>query len=138
VLAHQPGGIHAEAERVDDAKTMLDLADVARFTKHPSDTRKVLERLRERFPSSNEASEAAFALGRLAADGGSQAKAAVWFELYLDERPNGSFASDALGRLIDCYEALGKIDEARSAAQRYLASHPKGPHASKAEKTLAR
>jgi ferric-dicitrate binding protein FerR (iron transport regulator) len=136
-LADQPGGIHGEAERVDDAKTMLDLADVARFTKHASDTRKLLELLRERFPDSNEAGEAAFVLGRLAADGGSHAKAAVWFERYLDERPSGSFAADALGRLIDCYDALGQADDAKSAAQRYLASHPKGPHAAKAEKILA-
>ncbi|MFO7563969.1 MAG: tetratricopeptide repeat protein [Enhygromyxa sp.] len=138
VLAGQAGGIHGEGERVGNARAMLDLADVARFTKHPSDTRKLLERLRERFPDSNEASEAAFALGRLAADGGSQAKAAMWFERYLDERPSGSFAGDALGRLIDCYDALGQTNEAKSAAQRYLASHPKGPHASKAEKLLAR
>lgn len=138
VLADQPGGIHGEAERVDDPGTMLDLADVARFTKHASDTRKLLERLRERFPDSNEAGEAAFVLGRIAADGGSQAKAAVWFERYLDERPNGSFAGDALGRLIDCYDALGQAANAESAAERYLASHPKGPHAAKAEKILAR
>lgn len=137
-LADQPGGIHGEAERVDDAKTMLDLADVARFTKHASDTRVLLERLRERFPGSNEAGEAAFVLGRIAADGGSQAKAAVWFERYLDERPSGSFAGDALGRLIDCYDALGQVADAKTAAKRYLASHPKGPHAAKAEKILAR
>ncbi len=130
-------GIHSEAERVN-AKTMLDLADVARFTKHGSDTRKLLERLRVRFPNSTEASEAAFTLGRLAADGGSQAKAAVWFERYLDERPNGSFAGDALGRLMDCYDALGQGDGAKSTAERYLAGHPNGPHAAKAEKILAR
>jgi transmembrane sensor len=136
-LAARPGGIHGEAERAGDAKTMLDLADVARFTKHPSDTRKLLERLRTRYPDSSEAAEAAFALGRLAADGGSQAKAVVWFERYLDERPNGSFVGDALGRLMDCHDALGQTDEAKSAATRYLARHPKGPHAAKAEKILA-
>jgi TolA-binding protein len=62
----------------------------------------------------------------------------VWFERYLDERPSGSFAADALGRLMDCYVALGQDDEAKSAAKRYLASHAKGPQASKAEKILAR
>lgn len=136
-LAVLPGGIHGEAERVSEAATLLDLADVARFTKHASDTRQLLEHLRERFPNSNEAAEAAFVLGRLAADGGSQAKAAVWFERYLDERPDGSFAGDALRRLIDCYDALGHTDDAKSAAQRYLASHPNGPHADKAKKILA-
>jgi len=137
-LAKLPGGIHGEAERASDAKTMLDLADVARFTKHASDTRKLLERLRVRFPASAEAGEAAFNLGRLAADGGSQAKAAVWLELYLEERPNGSLSGDALGRLLDCYEALGKTSEATSTAKRYLARFPNGPHAAKAQKILAR
>lgn len=137
-LAGQPGGIHGEADRVADARTMLDLADVARFTKHGSDTRKLLERLRVRFPDSTEAGEAAFTLGRLAADGGSQAKAAVWFERYLDERPNGSFAGDALGRLMDCYDALGQASDAKSAAQRYLAGQPSGPHSAKAKAILAR
>ena len=137
VLADQAGGIHGAAEQAADARTMLDLADVARFTKHGNDTRKVLERLRVRFPHSGEASEAAFALGRLAADGGSLATATGWFELYLDERPNGSFAGDALGRLLDCYETLGKTEKAESAAELYLARNPKGPHADKAEKILA-
>lgn len=137
VLAAQAGGIHGAAEHPANAKTMLDLADVARFTKHSDDTRKVLERLRVRFPNSGEASEAAFALGRLAADGGSLETATGWFELYLDERPNGSFAGDALGRLLDCYESLGKLEKAKSAAERYLARNPKGPHADKAEKILA-
>jgi ferric-dicitrate binding protein FerR (iron transport regulator) len=138
VLDGQRGGIHAEAERADDARTMLDLADIARFTTHPSDSRKLLERLRVRFPTSHEASEAAFALGRLASDAGSQAKAVLWFERYLDERPDGSFAGDALGRLMDCYDALDQPDAAMSAATRYLASHAAGPHAAKAEKILAR
>jgi hypothetical protein len=62
----------------------------------------------------------------------------VWFELYLDERPSGSFAADALGRLIDCYDALGQDADASSVAKRYLAGHPNGPHAAKAEKILAR
>ena len=137
-LAAQPGGILAEAERANNARTVLDLADVARFTKHASDTRKLLERLRVRFPATLEASEAAFALGRLAADGGAKAKAAEWFEIYLDERPDGSFAGDALGRLMDCYDALGQTDAAESAATRYLAEHRQGPHAAKAEKLLAR
>jgi transmembrane sensor len=135
-LAGQPGGILGEAERVKNPGTLLDLADVARFTKHSADTRKLLELLRDRFPDTTESGDAAFALGRLAADAGSHAKAAVWFERYLDERAGGSFAGDALGRLIDCYDALGQTDDAKSAAKRYLAGYPKGPHAAKAEKIL--
>jgi transmembrane sensor len=134
-LVDRPGGVHGEAKRVG-ADTLLDLADLARFTKHRDDARKLLETLRERFPDSDEAGEAAFTLGRLAAERGSQAKAASWFELYLDELPSGSLAGDALGRLMDSYESLGRSAEAESAAQRYLARFPKGPHAAKAANIL--
>ncbi|PRQ05014.1 FecR domain-containing protein [Enhygromyxa salina] len=136
-LAQLSGGIHAEATHAN-ANTLLDLADVAHYTKHSDDARKLLEQLRERFPASDEAGKAAFALGRLAATSGSQAKAASWFELYLVELPNGSLAGDALARLIDSYDALGRKGDASEAAKRYLARFPKGPHADKAAKILAR
>ncbi|KIG15502.1 hypothetical protein DB30_05525 [Enhygromyxa salina] len=136
-LARLPGGIHGEAKQAN-ANTLLDLADVAQYTKHGDDARKLLEQLRQRFPASDEAGKAAFALGRLAATGGSQAQAASWFELYLDEAPNGSLAGDALARLIDSYDALGRKADASAAAKRYLARFPKGSHADKAAKILAR
>lgn len=135
LLTEQPGGIDGAAKRAD-ASTLLDLADVARFTKHHADASKLLEQLRERFPSSDEAGEAAFTLGRIAADRGSLAKAAGYFEQYLDERPTGSLVDDALGRLMDSYEALGRTDDAKATAERYLARFPKGPHAGKAQKLL--
>jgi ferric-dicitrate binding protein FerR (iron transport regulator) len=136
-LSQLPGGIHGEAVHAN-ANTLLDLADVAHYTKHGDDARKLLEQLRERFPASDEAGKAAFALGRLAATTGSQAKAAMWFELYLAEVPNGSLADDALGRLIDSYDALDRNDDASTTATQYLARFPKGAHADKAAKILAR
>jgi ferric-dicitrate binding protein FerR (iron transport regulator) len=134
-LAEQSGGTHGEAKRAD-ADALLDLADVARFTKHHQDAIVLLEQLRDRFPNSDEAGEAAFTLGRIAADRGSLAKAAAYFEQYLDERPNGSLVDDALGRLMDSYEALGRGGDAKATAERYLARFPKGPHAGKAQKLL--
>jgi transmembrane sensor len=135
LLTEQPGGILGEAQQAS-ADTLLDLADVARFTKHHHDASVLLEQLRTRFPGSDEAGEAAFTLGRLAADRGSLAKAAAYFEQYLDERPTGSLVDDALGRLMDSYEALGRTDDAKATAERYLARFPKGPHAGKAQKIL--
>jgi transmembrane sensor len=135
LLSEQPGGIYGEATHAN-ADTLLDLADVARFTKHHDDATRLLEQLRTRFPGSDEAGEAAFTLGRIAADRGSLAKAAAYFEQYLDERPTGSLVDDALGRLMDSYGALGQADDAKTAAERYLARFPKGPHAGKAQKIL--
>lgn len=129
------GGVLGEADRVG-ASAMLDLADVARFTDHRSDAKRVLERLRERFPATTQAGDAAFELGRIAADGGNDEQAASWFETYLDERPKGSLVNDALVRLMNAYAALGQSDDASSAATRYLERQPDGPHAAKANKLL--
>lgn len=134
-LADMPEGIYSEAEGASSA-TLLDLADVARFTKHVGDARSLLQRLRDEHPGTADAAEAAFSLGRLEASVGNQAEAATYFERYLDERPAGSHARDALGRLMDCYETLGDSTKARSSAQKYLAAFPKGPHADQAESIL--
>jgi transmembrane sensor len=136
-LEDSKGGVHGEAERVD-AKAMLDLADVARFTEHRGDAKKVLERLRERFADSVQAGDAAFELGRIAADGGNDEQAALWFETYLDERPKGSLVNDALVRLMNAYDSLGRVDDARSAATRYLERQPDGTHAGRARKILGK
>lgn len=134
-LESSKGGVLGEAERVD-AHALLDLADVARFTDHRGDAKRVLERLRDRFAGSVQAGDAAFELGRIAADGGDDDRAASWFETYLDERPNGSLVNDALVRLMNAYDSLDQVDAARSAATRYLARQPNGTHASKARKIL--
>lgn len=136
-LDERKGGVLGEAENVD-AEAMLDLADVARFTEHRGDAKRVLERLRERFADSVQASDAAFELGRIAADGGNDDQAATWFETYLDERPHGSLVNEALVRLMNAYDSLDQIDQARSAANRYLARQPDGTHASKARKILGK
>lgn len=136
LLAEQPGGIIAEAKQAD-ADTLLDLADVSRFTKHHDEAIALLEQLRARFPGSAEAGEAAFTLGRIEADRGSLSKAAAHFEQYLDERPTGSLVEDALGRLMGAYEALGRSADASATAERYLARFPNGTHAGKAHKILA-
>ncbi len=130
-----PDGALGEAER-RDADTLLELADVARYNGERSDAKAVLVRLRERFPGSDAAGDAAFELGRLADDAKDDAKAASWFELYLDERPKGSLVNDALGRLMNAYVALGRNDQAEATAERYLERQPNGPHAAKARKIL--
>lgn len=136
-IAESPGGLHGEANRVS-AGTMLDLADLARFNKARGDARQVLERLRERFPGTRSAGEAAFLLGKMAAEGGHWPKAATWFEAYLDEQPKGTHRSDALGRLMASYQAAGKQERAREVAADYLERDPKGAHAAKARELLDR
>jgi outer membrane protein assembly factor BamD (BamD/ComL family) len=76
----------------------------------------------------------AFLLGRSA----SGVQAAEWFSTYLKEQPGGALAREALGRLIEAYQAAGDRVSARAAAERYLKSYPDGPHATLARQALHR
>jgi hypothetical protein len=111
------------------------LGDVARHVGRIAEARSAYEAARERFPGSEPAANAAFALGRLAFDARKDlAGAARWFETYLDERPNGALAAAALARLLEARIGLHETDRARSIAHRYLTLYPDGPLANEARK----
>ncbi|WP_437622706.1 tetratricopeptide repeat protein [Sorangium sp. So ce1151] len=133
----------AEAEGFDglvaraSAADLLVLADVARFSGKPERAAAALTATRSRFAGSGEAAKAAFHLGRMAFDQRrSYAEAERWFGVYLGEQPGGSFAQEALGRVIECRASMGSAGGAREAARRYLALYPAGPHAAHAESLL--
>ncbi|WP_437595704.1 tetratricopeptide repeat protein [Sorangium sp. So ce590] len=133
----------AEAEGFDglvaraSAADLLMLADVARFSGKPARAAAALTVTRSRFAGSGEAATAAFHLGRMAFDQRrSYAEAERWFGVYLAEQPGGSFAQEALGRVIECRELTGSASGAREAARRYLARYPAGPHAAHAKSLL--
>jgi outer membrane protein assembly factor BamD (BamD/ComL family) len=75
---------------------------------------------------------AAFLLGR-ASHG---ATAARWFETYLEEQPGGNLAREALGRLIEAYQASGSKEAAVRTARQYLKRYPTGPHAELARRAV--
>jgi outer membrane protein assembly factor BamD (BamD/ComL family) len=62
--------------------------------------------------------------------------AATWFETYLRERPDGRFAREAAGRLIEAYQQSEDEDRAREAAREYLRRYPEGPHSALARTVL--
>jgi TolA-binding protein len=98
-----------------------------------------LQLLRQRFAGSEEAAFATFALGRLEFDGfGAHAQAARWFRTYLREQPQGPFAREALGRLMESLHRGGEAREARRLAQNYLRRYPSGPHAALASRLTSR
>jgi hypothetical protein len=112
------------------AEDLLLLAETARLGRDRTLARRTYERVRTRFAASTQASRAAFQLGRLAADGaGKHAEAARWFDAYLRESPNGAFAREARGRLVQSLDRAGEKAKARAAAKTYLELHPNGPHA---------
>jgi TolA-binding protein len=95
--------------------------------------------LRRRFGGSNEASMAAFALGRLHFDARrAYGNAARWFSAYLKESPNGAFAREALGRLMEANFKGRNVAESERLARRYLKLYPAGPHAELATRIRGR
>ncbi|MEO8904502.1 MAG: FecR domain-containing protein [Polyangiaceae bacterium] len=113
--------------------SLLDEARAARMSGHPDLERAALLACRKRAPGQPAAAQAAYLLGRASAAG----EAAGWFETYLREMPQGLLAREAAGRLIESYQAAGNPTAAQSAASRYLARYPNGPHAAMARHALA-
>jgi transmembrane sensor len=113
---------------------LLALARAARFTGRMDVAREALMACRARFAGSPQAAMSAFLLGRSA----NGASAAEWFSTYLKEQPGGALAREALGRLIEAYQAAGDRVSERAVAERYLKTYPDGPHATLAREALHR
>jgi len=129
-----------EAERVgvdviydvSDAEGLMSLARAARFVGRADISGGALLSCRRRFPGTRNAAMAAFLLGSVA----SPVDAIGWFSTYLKEQPDGAWAREASGRLIEAYQATGAKSAAQDAAKRYLERYPGGPHAEFARRAL--
>jgi len=114
------------------------LADAARFSGRQARAVEALQALRRRYPRSEAAATAAFALGRIAFEQGGSYDAAVrWFSTYAAERPSGPLIGDAVGRLMEARQRAGDRAGARADAERYLGRFPEGPYAGFARAILA-
>jgi transmembrane sensor len=113
------------------AADLILLGDLARLAGDFEVAERCYMAVRKRFPGKRDAANAAFALGRLDFDHRHMyAAAAQWMTLYLSESaPDAVLAREALGRLIEAAQKAGDFGRAKTAAQRYLASYPDGPHA---------
>jgi hypothetical protein len=118
------------------ARDVMQLGDIARLAGDVDRARLAYLRVRERFPRAAEPSGASFELGRLAFGEGNDAAAIVWFEQCLSEAPEGPFARDALGRLMEAQQRAGDRASARASAGHYLRAWPGGPHAPVARSLL--
>jgi TolA-binding protein len=111
------------------ANELLRLSDVARMGGQASRASEILHLARKRFPRTEAASVAAYTLGVTAFDrSGAYAEAAKWFEIYLRERPSGPLSAEALGRLMEAQDRLGRRERAQASARKYLKLHPHGAH----------
>jgi len=105
------------------------LADAARYSRHSDVAESAFSALRRRFPSSSQARTAAFLLGRLAEAGQDSRAALRWFGTYLTESPNGTYASEALGRKMTLVRRLDGDAAARPLAEAYLQRFATGTYA---------
>ncbi|MFT3928590.1 MAG: FecR domain-containing protein [Myxococcales bacterium] len=119
--------------RERSAPDLSALADAARVAHRDDVARRALLALRERFPRTPQAQNAAFFLARLLPD----TQALDWYERYVEESPNGAYVSQALGRRMLIQQSRGDAAQAKRAAAQYLARNPDGTYASQARTILA-
>jgi TolA-binding protein len=130
--------ILADAERegvkaaLDQASSeaLIALADAARYRRRMDLARQVLLAERRRFPGSARSLDAAFLLGRVEESGEHGVERALrWYDEYLTRSPNGTYASEALGRKMTLTSKLGGAAQARPVAEAYLRRFPSGSYA---------
>jgi hypothetical protein len=125
--------------QVATAKELLQLGDAARLGHRGNKAALILRILRQRFPRSNEAATAAFALGRISfEDRRAYNEAAGYFSTYLAEEPQGPLMGDALGRLMESRQKAGNLPAAKAEAEKYARRFPTGPYADLARVILSR
>lgn len=142
VAAGDYDGVLAEAEKsgVDavlasaSASDLSAFADAARYRGRAGLATRALQSLRDRFPGSAPAANAAFLLGRMSDDAGNPASALRWYDAHLAE--GGAFAAEALGRKMLVVRRTSGDAAAATVARAYLARYPGGAHAAIA-RTLA-
>lgn len=132
------GGFDAVVGKASSAELSL-LGDTARFAGKPAAALSAYQALRARAAGSAAAKQAAFSIARVHFDQrAAYAEAARWFRTYLAEQPQGPFAREAEGRLIEALSRSGDGAGARRAAEGYLAKYPNGAHARVARQVLGR
>lgn len=108
---------------------LVALGDAARYGRRGALAGRCLLAVRKRFPSSKEAVNAAFLLGRAADDQGRGSEAIGYYDVYLAEAPGGPFAGEALGRKMVVVDRTSGREAARRIATTYLQKYPKGAYA---------
>jgi hypothetical protein len=104
------------------------LADAARYARRSALARRALVALQRRFPQAPPSQDAEFLLARLSEGAGALRR----YQRYLEQQPNGAYATQALGRAMVLQHELGDSDGAARSAARYLRREPQGPYAATA------
>jgi transmembrane sensor len=112
------------------AEELFDHANLARRAGRLDDAAELYGKLVAVHPNDRRAPLAAFELGRLRMDSLRDVRGAIQaLERALKLAPQGTFAEDALARLVLAQEALHDRARCNRARTRYLARYPEGVHA---------
>jgi len=118
---------HRASVDMNDPSILLDAADGARFSGHPTEAVRFLDELMSRYRQGPMAPLAAFTLGRVCLEQlGQPQRAADAFALAYALSPQGSLAQDALAREVEALSKGGRDQEAFERAQVYLQRYPEG------------
>lgn len=126
-----------ETRRARDVAALWELADVARFSGHPSEAAVPLRRLVEEHPNDPRAALAAYTLGRLELDvlGAPHAAAESFARSEALGLPEALREAAAASR-VEALGRAGRRDDARVAAERYVIRHPEGARRVQVERWL--
>ena len=117
------------------APELTTLGDTARYAGDLARAQQAYLAVRRRFAA--DAATATFALARMAFQAPDDAMAMKWLDVYLRENPDGAFAREALGRLLEVRVRTHDDAGAREVGARYLRAYPSGPHAKLAHSVVA-
>lgn len=128
--ARRNEGRKRAAKAATAGKELFDRANLARRAGRLREAAELYGKLVARHPSDRRAPLAAFELGRLRMDSLHDLRGAIHaLERALELAPSGTFAEDALARLVLAQEALHDTASCGRARTRYLARYPTGVHA---------
>jgi TolA-binding protein len=116
---------------------VLALGAVALEARQPARASEAWLAVRQRFPGSAGATEAALRLGQLASGPEGDAGTALqWYARAAREAPSGPLAAQALGGWLQAAVRAGRREEARRVAGEYVRRFRNGPDAAAAKALL--
>jgi transmembrane sensor len=121
-----PGGFRDVRNEPQD---LLLASDVARLSRHPSDSAMLLRKLLTNHERDPRAPSAAFMLGWvLMNELGRAREAAQAFARAEKLSPRGNLAEDAVARAVEAWYRAGELSRANAELERYRSSYPNGRH----------
>jgi TolA-binding protein len=126
-----------EISRTDGPAELFAAANAARRANSLREAVAQYRVLQRRFPESDEAQVSLFSAGDVLMRLGEPAQALAQIDRYLDARPSGSLASEALFGRARCLDALGRRREGAEAWRTLLRDFPHSIYESTARRRLA-